>query len=218
MTHLPVDYKVQKSHLEKAKEVIDFEKEGSCKICTRQLEHDAGLYIVCPTVGCETVTHMACLAKHFMKDDDAEGLVPIRGNCPTCKTELVWVDLVKELSLRMRGQKEVQKLLAPKRVRKKKGEDNTLSQAIIESSETDQDSDKESDLEDDIEVMKDFASQSVGAPSGDNWHLTNNDSENSDAESITHSSQPNKPQKDKSKATLPKVIEDSDWDEAEILD
>ncbi|KAH6664512.1 hypothetical protein B0J14DRAFT_247072 [Halenospora varia] len=112
---LPIDYANQKAHVEKAKEIIDFEREGKCKICSVDLEHSGGLFAVCPETGCETVSHLTCLSKHFLGDDE-DALVPITGKCPGCETELIWTDVVKELTLRTRGQKEVQKLLKAKRI------------------------------------------------------------------------------------------------------
>jgi structure-specific endonuclease subunit SLX1 len=221
MAHLPIDYNEQKSYVEKAKDIVDFEREGSCKVCNQELEHDGGLYIICPTIGCETVTHMACLSKHFMKEQKEDELVPISGNCPGCNSELIWVDIVKELSLRMRGEKEVQNLLKVKRVRK--GKAGELLQITNESSDIEQGSGNEADTNDDVDMMKDFALQSIGAPSGDSWHIIS-DSEASDAESIASSSSCSEnptlaaTRRSKPAPALRKIVEDSDWDEAEILD
>ena len=219
MAHLPITYESQKQYVEKAKDIADFEREGICKICEKDLEHDRGLYIVCPTAGCETVTHMACLSKHFINEQNRDDLVPISGKCPGCDTELRWIDLVKELSLRMRGQKEVQNLLKAKRV--KKGKASQLSQTIVESSDVD--SDEEPVLDEDLDLMRDFASQTTGAAPGDSWNIVN-DSDASDTESVaSNASQSKKPKrapakKPKSQPTLRKIVEDSDWDEAQILD
>jgi len=126
---LDVDYTDQKAHVEKGKDVIDFEREGPCAVCHDDLEHQAGVYAICPNPGCETVTHLTCLSKHFLKGEE-NALVPIRGVCPTCETEIRWVDVVKELSLRMRGQKEVEKLLKEKRVKKGNASVVTSQEAI----------------------------------------------------------------------------------------
>ncbi|EHK97812.1 putative Structure-specific endonuclease subunit slx1 [Glarea lozoyensis 74030] len=219
MANLPIDYEAQKGHVEKAQDMVDFEREGSCKLCKQDLEHSSGLYIICPSIGCETVTHMTCLSKHFIEKQDQDELVPIVGKCPGCNSELRWVDLVRELSLRMRGQKEVQSLLKVKRV--KKGKDNALSQTIVDSS--DDAEDEEDDINEEMDTMQDFASQSVAAPLGDSWHMAC-DPEESDAESIASSSsylktsKINAGPKQKPIPTLHKTIEDSDWDDAEILD
>jgi structure-specific endonuclease subunit SLX1 len=202
---LAVDYTNQKSYVEKAKEIVEFEREGSCAICKSDLEHDDGIYTICPSPGCESVTHMTCLSKHFLAGDE-ETLVPIKGNCPSGNTELRWVDVVKELSLRMRGQKEVEKLLKVKRVRKTKV---SASQAVVESSDGEDNED---------EVMEDFAPETQGMVAAEDWHAID-DSDGSDAESVTSnvslaetSYRASKP------GSLGTVIEDSDWDDMEVLD
>merc|ERR1711939_716447 len=116
---LEVGYDTSKAHIEKAKNIFDFEQEGSCAICRENLEHDGGIYTICPSPGCESITHITCLSKHFLKDTDDDVLLPVQGTCPSCNQELRWVDIVKELSLRIRGQKEVEKLLKVKRARKR---------------------------------------------------------------------------------------------------
>lgn len=218
MAHLPINYTNHKPHVEK---VIDLVREGNCKLCKKTLEHDGGLYIICPTAGCETVTHMSCLSKHFM-DDGSEDLVPINGTCPGCHTHLVWSDIVKELSLRMRGQKEVQKLLKVKRARKTK--ESTLSQPIIEASEEEEeDLDLDDDEADANRPMHEFASQQTDPGLGDSWHIPD-DLDFSDAESVV-SAAATSSQLDVIAAsriakvpTITRIVEDSDWDEAEILD
>ncbi|TVY26925.1 Structure-specific endonuclease subunit slx1 [Lachnellula hyalina] len=202
---LPIDYTNQKTHVVIGKEIVEFEREGSCKICKRNLEHDAGIYTICPSPGCESVTHLTCLSKHFLRGDE-ETLVPIKGHCPSCNTELRWVDVVKELSLRMRGQKEVEKLLKVKRARKTKG---SASQVAVESSDGEDDED---------EIMEEFVPGTQGMVA-DYWRAID-DTDGSDAESITsnislakttslHASKP---------GALGTVIEDSDWDDMDVLD
>ncbi|KAH7323791.1 hypothetical protein BKA65DRAFT_511479 [Rhexocercosporidium sp. MPI-PUGE-AT-0058] len=214
---LEVGYETTKPHIEKGKNIYDFEQEGSCAICHENLEHDAGIYTTCPTPGCEAVTHITCLSKHFLKDADEEILLPIQGTCPSCKVDLRWVDVVKELSLRMRGQKEVEKLLKVKRVRKGK---DTASQAIAEDSE-DEDED---DVDEEADVRKLSKGKGKGRADigmGDTWDALS-DSSDSDTGSIT--SNISQSQKGTSYQTtgrsgnLKTVIEDSDWDDADIID
>jgi structure-specific endonuclease subunit SLX1 len=214
---LDIDYTNQKAHVEKGKSIMDFEREGACTICQQDLEHDAGIYAVCPNPGCESVTHLACLSKHSLQHEDEGTLIPIKGGCPTCKAEFKWVDVVKELSLRMRGQKEVEKLLKKKRVRK--GKAVSTSQAATDSSEDEgaHDDDAENDF-DEVEKLKEFNLGNQGLH-GDDWHAID-DTEDSDTGSITsNASQAKKETSYQAKdAGLATVIEDSDWDDSEILD
>jgi len=216
---LDIDFTQNKEHVMKAKELFDFEQEGSCAICTKDLEHDGGIYATCPSSGCESVTHLTCLSKHFLQN--AEGLlVPINGTCPSCETELRWVDVVKELTLRMRDQKEVNKLLKVKRVRKGKV---TSSQAVIES---DDNSDELSEEELAEEALKFKELNSIGtiddADDSDNESITSAASQSQASQSHntqTNEARPTKPARYKcSKFGLRTVIEDSDWDDADLLD
>lgn len=214
---LAVAYENEKAHVEKGRNIVDFEREGSCAICQHQLEHGDGIYTICPAPECESVTHLTCLSQHFLKDDD-DSLVPIKGRCPSCGTELRWVDVVKELTLRMRGQKEVDKLLKVKRARKGKG---TASQAAIESSDEGSEMDEEAqrqEFEDQLQELIDSDQERRKAV--DEWHEID-DSDDSDTRSInSRTSVPSKPAGTQAKkaARLDAIIEDSDWDDAEILD
>ena len=225
---IAVDYAQEKDYVKKAKEIVGFEREGACSVCENELEHDAGIYTICPNPGCEAVTHMTCLSKHFLKDD-SESLIPIDGCCPSCKTELRWVDVMKELSLRMRGQKEVEKLLKAKRVRKRKA---TASQTIIDSDieDEDEDDDLEGDIKEELKRLKEFNPTGARMDTGDRWHAFATDSDNTDASSMVSTTSQSKA-KSRSKASVKKamsssskdgllktVIEDSDWDDALTLD
>jgi structure-specific endonuclease subunit SLX1 len=210
---LRVDYFNEKLHVEKGKNIVDFEREGSCAICHNELEHDAGIYTICPSPGCESVTHLTCLSQHFLNDEE-DALVPIKGQCPTCKAEIRWIDVVKELTLRIRGQKEVEKLLKGKRVRK--GKAVTASQAT----NLDEEDDEHDDAMDEIGMLRESNFGKMGTDMGDTWHEIDA-SDDSDTDSIINNT---------SKAMqatsytgiqaigLETVIEDTDWDEAEIID
>jgi structure-specific endonuclease subunit SLX1 len=214
ITALAVDYTKEKSHVEKGKNIVEFEREGACSICHSDLEHDAGLYTICPNLGCESVTHLTCLSQHFLKDEEDE-LVPVKGQCPTCKAEIRWVNVVRELSLRLRGQKEVEKLLKGKRVRKARAV--TAWQAADIDDEEDEDDDDE--LLNEIELLRESDFAKTDTIMGDTWHEIDT-SGDSDTESVISN-------KSKAKQAtsytgiqaigLKTVIEDTD-SEAEILD
>jgi structure-specific endonuclease subunit SLX1 len=149
-------------------------------------------------------------------EEEEDSLLPIKGKCPSCKSELRWIDIAKELSLRLRGQKEVQKLLKGKRVRKTKA---TLSQATVELS--DEDEDEDLDIDEEIDRLNELGSGRKGMDLGDKWH-EHDDSEDSDTGSIISNFSIGKKGGSSYQASeaarLPVVIEDSDWDDAEVLD
>ncbi|KAK4189148.1 hypothetical protein QBC35DRAFT_494372 [Podospora australis] len=123
---LPVDYKPMKEYVEKAKEVFEFERQGNCIVCHETMEPGEGLYVICPNTECEGVGHLSCWSRHLLpgqeNDTDGEGeddddILPIRGKCPKCTGDVHWIDMMKELTLRQRGEQEVEKLLKKRKPR-----------------------------------------------------------------------------------------------------
>ncbi|KUJ17708.1 uncharacterized protein LY89DRAFT_584753 [Mollisia scopiformis] len=214
---LEIGYANEKMHVEKAKNIVDFEHEGSCAICREHLEHDEGVYALCPAPGCQSATHLTCLGQHFLKYEK-DSLVPIKGNCPSCNTELRWIDVVKELSLRMRGQKEVDKLLKKKRLRRDKA---TASQAVIESSESEEETDEELERQEIEAQLRELSDLDPGetVEGGDRWHeVDDSDSDTRSVDSnISLASKHATTQANKATSLKP-IIEDSDWDDAAELD
>jgi len=110
---LPLDYAPVRPYVEKARSIFEFEREGSCVVCGGQLPPGEGLYAVCPRDGCEGVGHLDCWSRHLL-EGDGDGpspLLPIAGHCPSCQGQVEWKDMMTQLSLRVRGKKEVDKLL-----------------------------------------------------------------------------------------------------------
>ena len=117
---LPLDYAPLKEYVAKARSIFEFEREGACVICGDGLPPGRGLYAVCPSGGCEAVGHLSCWSRHVLsKEGERTGaILPVCGKCPKCKREVTWGEMMKELSLRVRGPKEVDKLLKKPRKRK----------------------------------------------------------------------------------------------------
>ncbi|KAK5656709.1 hypothetical protein OQA88_4256 [Cercophora sp. LCS_1] len=117
---LPLDYEPIKEYVSKGQGVFEFEREGNCVVCHEAIAAGEGLHAVCVNDGCEGVGHLSCWSKHFLRDHAPAGdeiILPIQGRCPKCHGEVQWGDMMKELTLRVRGQKEVEKLLKTKRKR-----------------------------------------------------------------------------------------------------
>ncbi|KAI0445064.1 GIY-YIG catalytic domain-containing protein [Xylaria telfairii] len=115
---LPLDYAPMKSYVEKTQSLYSFEREGACVVCGEHLPHEEGLYATCPNTGCEGTGHVSCWSRHFLGSDAGDDIIPISGRCPKCDGKVIWGDMMKEMSLRLRGKKEVDKLL--KKPRKKR--------------------------------------------------------------------------------------------------
>jgi structure-specific endonuclease subunit SLX1 len=217
---LNILYENNKLHVSKARDIIAQGREGLCGVCQQDLKNDPGIHTTCPNPGCEGVTHMSCLSKHFLRSDEDkqnEGtLIPIKGLCPSCKTEILWIDVVKEVSLRMRGQKQVEMLLKEKRARKAKG--TTASQAAaLESEEEDEDEEEEEEelADEEMDDLQIFGSQVEDVEIGFQ-HYADDSDDSSDAPSVVSTSstksQTGKKRR-KLKHALVMVIEDSEMED-----
>lgn len=172
VTHAPL-----KPHLSKSLALLDSSNPPhKCTLCTSPLPASGASTLICPSATCNSTTHLTCLATHFLateraeRSDDkasstslsktnalnADSLLPTSGSCPSCSTPLAWRDLVLELSLRMRGQKETAALFKAPRKRKA---DATAVAAEIES--------EEEPLEHDSEELEDLEAEEEEA---DIWH------------------------------------------------
>ncbi|CAK7567963.1 MAG: Slx4p interacting protein [Sporothrix epigloea] len=126
---LPLDYGPMRDYVDKARDIFTFEREGDCAVCHTALPPGQGLYAVCPNTGCEAAGHVRCWSDHLLECEAATKhgadhphkslqdapLVPKRGDCPACGGPVVWGDMMKELTLRLRAPSEVEKLVKAKR-------------------------------------------------------------------------------------------------------
>ncbi|KAI9670836.1 MAG: Slx4p interacting protein [Trizodia sp. TS-e1964] len=125
--NLNITYSALKSHFEKNSYLLEESSEHNCALCKKKIAlANTQMVTSCPEASCNAVTHLTCLSGHFLTQESAGSvepfatMVPTEGTCPSCLTDLRWVDLMKELSLRLRGAKEVAKLMKKKRVAKAK--------------------------------------------------------------------------------------------------
>ncbi|KAJ4423794.1 Slx4p interacting protein [Gnomoniopsis sp. IMI 355080] len=138
---LPLDHYPLATYLDKGQNITTFEQEGMCVVCHEHLEHDKGLYAICSNGECEGMGHLDCWSRHLLQqqeenDNDAV-LLPMEGRCPKCDGPVRWGDMMKELTLRTRGQKEVDKILRKHRkatgVAKNKAKAKTTVTANVKS-------------------------------------------------------------------------------------
>lgn len=128
---LPLDHLPLTPYLEKGQDIITFEREGTCVVCHEHLDHGKGLYAICSHGSCEGVGHLNCWSRHILhqqgENQDSAVILPMQGRCPNCDGVVRWGDMMRELTLRTRGQKEVDKLL--KRSRKAAGTKKTKTKS-----------------------------------------------------------------------------------------
>jgi structure-specific endonuclease subunit SLX1 len=101
--------------LDKSKFILDDDEDLACEICREPLSIDTDIFTICPHNNCRSLSHVTCLSKNFLQQEQSAELLPVSGNCPTCKINTSWSDLMCQVSLRSRGEKEINKLLSKKR-------------------------------------------------------------------------------------------------------
>ncbi|KAK5993780.1 Structure-specific endonuclease subunit SLX1 [Cladobotryum mycophilum] len=122
---LPLDYSSIQDYVEKAHNVVSFEREGKCVHCKEELTSGEGLHPMCPNGGCEAMGHLDCWSRHALASEDDTVMIPNDCTCPSCGGKIRWGDMMRELSLRVRGGSEVDKLLKKK---KKKSRTNKAAE------------------------------------------------------------------------------------------
>ncbi|KAK5270418.1 Slx4p interacting protein [Exophiala xenobiotica] len=100
--------------LEKSQFLLDEDDEQKCTVCQSGIDLEKGLFVICHTNHCRAMSHVTCLADTSLKHKGSASLVPRTGYCPSCKLEHSWQDLMQQVTLRMRGLKEIKKLLGKK--------------------------------------------------------------------------------------------------------
>lgn len=194
---IDVGYSNVKEHLEKSQTLFQSTDTLSCTFCPTDLPPDGTMVLVCPTRGCDAAGHLECFGKAFSPQDDAGGFLPVKGHCPGCGSEHRWVDLVKEMTLRLRGQDEINKLF---KVRKPRGKKTAANSAVTAKDDegSDEDLDEELPLEDD-------------------WNYLSDDDTTVPPQRIRSDPSPVQQKAFTFPTHSEPYIEDSDWDGAEVV-
>ncbi|KAL9128053.1 MAG: hypothetical protein Q9217_003192 [Psora testacea] len=205
---LDIGYSALKDYVEKSISLLADDEDATCAVCSFQLERERRTALVCPHQGCRAASHLSCLARIFLAEEGKEALlVPESGQCPACKAKTLWIDLVKEMSLRAKGAKEVALLMTKPKASKaqiaKTGCPATATAMTVEG-----DDDETPAVLDDDPLEDDWQPQDAD---DDMVSVTSAASEISEAEDTAS------PAKSKAASRrLPAVIEDSDGDEARL--
>jgi len=169
---------------------------------------------------------MTCLSSRFLANDVlADALIPTEGRCPTCKNPIRWVDLMRELTLRMRGEKEMEKLMKKPRERKAKTATGKQTSSALEANHEDNVEKEEHLQADEDEAAGGLRAAGVGDAtlSDDGWQYRVDEeddimsvtSADSDTSRAVLAESPCKSQLQSARSEI--VIEESDWDDAEVL-
>ena len=191
-----------------------------CSVCNQRVSISEQVAVVCPEKNCHSAAHMTCVSQNFLAEEGSSELVPVTGKCPKCRKSLRWADLVKEATLRLRGEKEISRLMRKSRRRKGKAV-QLVAGACSEAEEEDSD---DADLDGGLRA-EDVADEPLRHEAENEFSW---DDDDDDAASViskaSTSSRLSKPSESPRKPpfkfppTLDIVIEDSDWEGAEVLD
>ena len=210
-------YRLIKAHVELG-QALEARPEGSkCICCKEKVDPHLEMVTICPEQRCQAHSHMACLSQRFLESEQSQEVVPIEGQCPRCRTTLKWVDLVKELTLRMRGEKEIKRLMKPS---KKKPAGQAEPQDSL-SEEDDEDAYLE-ELDEDCSpedvIDEPHQHEVVDLMTDDEWETFSVSSKTSEPNSVLRAGEENKWHMSV-EAGLSPVVEDSDdWASAEVLE
>ncbi|KAI9651599.1 MAG: Slx4p interacting protein [Alyxoria varia] len=115
---LDVSFQPYKAHVQKSFEALSQDPAPCCTLCELAAHHDKGFALTCSSPGCSMVAHMGCLADNFLREEtNQERIVPVQGTCPKCRTNLLWANLTRDLTLRMRGKADLERLFRQPRKR-----------------------------------------------------------------------------------------------------
>ncbi|MCJ1475759.1 Slx4p interacting protein [Lambiella insularis] len=225
---IPVNYAPFKDYVEKSLFILSEGELVDCVVCNGPITTPTAMALVCHEKSCRAVSHVACLANRFTSNGKEQNLLPTTGKCPKCSAELSWARLVTEMTLRMRGEKEVVQLMKKARQKRSKA-CKPKDIDLINGSSEDNHSELQDDLDEDDEYMDLSIAEVVDEPLMDEARYgTPSDEEDamsvtsvgSDMSHMSHTSRGGNPSKTGSHASrLEIVIENSsDWDDAEVLD
>ena len=92
--------------LEKSQFLLDEDDGHKCSICAEDLDIHRNLFIICPSDRCYDISHITCIADKSPVGNDSNGIVPEYGVCPSCKESHPWSELMQQVTVRTRGEKE----------------------------------------------------------------------------------------------------------------
>lgn len=202
---IDVSYSALKPHLQRSQTAFNSTNPPKCAICRTGTPPNGAATLLCINENCNAASHLQCLSAAFLQAEIAksEVMIPTSGHCPKCGELNTWVDLVKDLSMRMRGEKEIKALFKPKRTNK-----DAKAAAPMDDEESSSDEDDPLDMvldEEEGEVWHDLFDSSDEGESPK--RIRSDPSPAHKSAALRH---PETPRSEP-------VIHDSEWDEADLL-
>lgn len=227
---LDVTFRPMKDQLKRTLSILNMH-HVRCAVCKEDMDLRSSLALICVAENCASASHMTCLADRFLTAEGCTGSVlPVGGDCPSCGIALKWKELVMDLSLRMRGEKERQDLFRQRRSQKKSGAASSAGLAAnddLSEDEMGEESDMDMEHPDLVIPAEHEDLDSDTDQLQDEWLDVDNVSTNNlqavQPSRVRRGPQQTRPKpahkQSKKRASLSRetVIEDSDWDEAEVI-
>lgn len=225
--HLDIGYGGMKEYLEKSLFLLDDSERIYCGVCKEALSMKDDLVVVCSETGCRCACHLICLSTRFLEDSSVpDQMVPMDGSCPACKKTVKWPVLMKELSLRTRGEKEIQAIF--KKRKRSAAKDDGSGQKGKEDVDLAEHREKYGDRHpgtaeftlDEPSWLDEarYGNEACDEYDQDELHLDDDWTVTLDLGSDSDSNDQPKNQSKQPSSRVEIVIEDSDWDDAEIID
>lgn len=218
-----IGYSHLRGHLEKSALLLAENETNVCVVCSKAIKTQKTIALVCPRTTCKAASHMSCLAHRFLQEEKQDvSIIPTSGACPSCGSKLHWIELVKELSLRAKDEKEVARLMKkPKACAAKDSVSKKAPSSLLGHKRTSLPSasdDDQSTTEDDSDTVQ-FPEQNLP----EDWQYQEDEDDVSSTASAASDFSIGLATIGSSKEVhcargLPILIEDSEWDDAEILD
>ena len=207
---IDVTYEGLKSRVEKGLLLAE-QATKNCVVCLGELANPASTALMCPHSSCHAISHVACLAKHFRENKATEYILPLKGNCSSCQRELWWVDLVRELSLRARGARETERLFKAPRVLKPKVLEDRVriggKSLLVNTCDV-----SESSGDEKMVWVENIDEDQLP----DDWLEQLDDDCASTASGLSSTSEASAPTEQTNRSQT--LVEDSDWESAEVID
>lgn len=220
---IDLSYTRIEAHIKKSIFLLEAEGTKSCTVCSVHLNPQSSTLVTCPSEGCRAMSHIACLAEENSPSRPfAEVILPMEIRCTECHQVHAWIDLVREWSIRMRGEKDLAQILRVRRVRKPKIAKSSMPSGDPSAVSEGRGPTGESQILESLATAANILSTDTeDEPLPDDWQEL---VEDCDEQSMTgantglssHYGSPTRTKKQRQQ--LPAVIEDSEWDSAEVLD
>jgi len=205
---IDVTYESMKPQVVKSKAAINDDQLALCTCCRGKLRQEHSMILVCPAGSCNASFHIDCLSRDFLhQEKNSDAMIPTEGTCPGCRSTVQWADLVRNLSLRTRGQKEFEALFKTKRKKATKASTDPDSMNAAAQTVASHDHD---------------AGNNADTSEEDDWtHIDDIPGEDGPMSEGISADVPIPWSAGKEMRAAPKLgdtVEDSDWDDAELVE